>query len=77
MIDKLTTIKERIELQNTKVIRLEGQEEAYFKHLKDEYGCDSFEEADKIIKKEITAIKKLETKLEKKIDKLDGMLINE
>jgi len=75
--DDLTTLKDRIELRNTKVIKLEGQEESYFNYLKEEFKCDTFEEAEAVAKKEATAIEKLETKIEKKLEKLEKLLDND
>ena len=72
--DDLTTLKERIELQNTRVIKLEGQEEEYFKYLKEEFKCDTFEEAEAVARKETAEIKKVETKLETKLLKLNELL---
>ena len=75
--DDLTTLKDRIELRNTKVIKLEGQEESYFNYLKEEHKCDTFVEAEAIAKKETIAIEKLENKIEKKLEKLNKLLDND
>ena len=75
--DDLTTLKDRIELRNTKVIKLEGQEESYFNYLKEEHKCDTFEEGEAIAKKETIAIEKLENKIEKKLEKLTKLLDND
>lgn len=72
--DDLTTLKDKIELRNTRVIKLQGQEEEYFKYLKEEFKCKTFEEAEDLAKKETTAIEKLETKIEKKLIKLEKLL---
>lgn len=64
--DELLEIKEKIETAKTSKSKLEGKKENLMQRLKDDYGCETLEKAEKKKKKLQTEVDELEEEIEMK-----------
>jgi ribosome-binding ATPase YchF (GTP1/OBG family) len=69
-IEDLKELKEKLKKEKEKKIKTEGYIEATLKSLKDEYGCNSVEEAEQKLQELNTQIEKEEKQLDKLLDKI-------
>ena len=61
----LLDLKEEIKTVETKVSELKGQQQMLMKQLKETYGCDTIEEAEKKLKTMLKKILIIQNKIEK------------
>jgi pyridoxal biosynthesis lyase PdxS len=64
ILEQLTLWKENFEEKKLEKVRLEGERAQLLRNLKEEFGCDSVEEAKKRLNSYITNIKKIDKQLE-------------
>lgn len=67
---ELLELKENIEDTKNDISRLEGRRDHYIQELADDWGCESLSEAKTKLAKMKKDIKKLQDKIEKKVEKI-------
>ena len=67
---ELLNLKKQIEEAKTKVAELEGTRKHLMKELKDDWSCNSVEEAEKKLNKMESDLDKLRTQIDKGIEEL-------
>jgi chromosome segregation ATPase len=68
---QLLTLKKEIDEAKTEVAELQGQYKALMKQLKDDWGCDSIEAAEKLLNKKDSELSKLATQIESGLKELE------
>lgn len=71
---KLLELKKEIETAKSTLSELKGREGAIKERLKEDFGCNTIEEAYEKQKKMVAEIENLEEKLEQKLDELEQAL---
>jgi hypothetical protein len=72
--EKLFELKERIDSANTTIAELNGQLQVFMKQLKDDWKCNSLEEAEKKLKEYDKEITSLEKQIEKGSSDLEKII---
>ena len=71
LINKLTSLKQKMERLDKDISLAEGKKQVYMKQLKEEWECDSIEEAEVLIKDIANNIKTLEKQKQEALDELN------
>ncbi|MAF51025.1 MAG: hypothetical protein CMH64_02945 [Nanoarchaeota archaeon] len=74
LANDLTALKDRIESQITKKIKLQGQKEECFKYLNEKFACNNLKEGENLYKKLDRRKIEMVKEIENKILKLDNIL---
>lgn len=75
-ITELTEIKERIDSSKQKVSELKANQNFLLKKLKDEWNCNTLEEAEKMVIDLKASISTMESDLNKKLDEIKFLFDN-
>lgn len=71
---ELLDLKANVEKAKTKVSELKGQQTALMKQLKEEFDCNSIEEAETKLEEYSKTIHILEKKIKKGVEEVENML---
>lgn len=75
--NELLKKKKEIEETKTEISELKGQQKVFFKQLKEDWGCDTLEEARKAYTKLKNEVEQLDKKIEEKTEDLEETYFNQ
>lgn len=69
--ERLLQLKEELEELKSEVSRLEGKQQTILENLKEQFGCSSIADAEKLLSTMDEEIQQLQEKIDKQLEKIE------